>query len=352
VLGGVFGVLAWTAVARAQVAPPAAQVTEMQITVPEVEVRSGGGPNFYGTLQLHQGDRVQVLGQSKKFSGWLEIKPPPGSFSWVNQTYLKVTGEHTGFILSGEEAVPSVPVLAGSTTTNHQPDVEVNKLKRGHAVVILGAAATSKEGTWVPIQPTEGEVRYLPADAIKGSPALPVAGAGRQVPIPASQAAQTVRQPTLREQADQAFEARDWNRARQLYEQAANQTSDYAEKSWCYQRLDQIVKSAPQQAPGNTTSLYRTSATGNANPPPGAGEPAAPRWSTWGKLRKTTIKKDTQPMYVLENEQGQPLIYAITYPNLSLESYVGRLVCLYGSISYGNEYVRTEYMTVSHVALP
>jgi uncharacterized protein YraI len=363
VLGGLFGVLAWTAAARAQQAPTAAPVTEMQITARDaVEVRSGPGANYYATSKLRPGDRVQVVGQAEQ-PGWLKIKPPPGvSFSWVNHLYVKVMGEHTGFILSGEDNVPTVPVLAGSAVNNHTPDVEVNKLKRGYGVVILDSKATpSQDGNWLSIQPTEGEVRYIPADAVKGSPSTPLAAStpGRQAPVGGASATVTsARQPTLREQADQAFDNRDWDRAKALYDQAAKQTDDYSEKSWCYQRLDQIVKNGSRQAAGtagqaagSTMSLYRTGATAGPGATP-APEPSAPRWSMWGKLRKTSIQTGSQPMYVLENNQGQPLMYATTAASLSLEGYVGRLVCLYGPVSYGNEYLRAEYMTVSHVALP
>src|SRR5436190_12691240 len=56
---------------------------EMTIVVPEVEVRSSPTTKYYATSKLRQGDRVLVLKDCKEQPGWLVIKPPPGSFSWV-----------------------------------------------------------------------------------------------------------------------------------------------------------------------------------------------------------------------------------------------------------------------------
>src|SRR4051812_1355852 len=60
------------------------------VTQPEVEVRSGrsADPNFYPTNRLHRGDVVEVL---KEFpDGWLGIRPPRESFSWIEEHSLRL----------------------------------------------------------------------------------------------------------------------------------------------------------------------------------------------------------------------------------------------------------------------
>src|SRR5579859_6251529 len=76
----VLGVVAGLAISSA---PAWAQTLPMQATVtaPHVEVRSGPTDKFYPTLELHQGEAVVVIRASTE-PGWVEIKPPEGSFNW------------------------------------------------------------------------------------------------------------------------------------------------------------------------------------------------------------------------------------------------------------------------------
>src|SRR5262245_4278467 len=55
----------------------------------EAEVRCGPGnsPRLYPTNRLKKGDRVEVVRELQ--DGWLAIKPPPGSFSWINMRFLQ-----------------------------------------------------------------------------------------------------------------------------------------------------------------------------------------------------------------------------------------------------------------------
>jgi hypothetical protein len=206
------------------------------------------------------------------------------------------------------------------------------------------------DGSWLPIQPTEQEVRFIPEDAVKGSPQAPAVAS--RVGIPAAVGGSVI------SQADRAFAAQDLARARQLYEEAANQTRSNAEKSYCFSQLDRIEKAqsttvasrpaAPGQLTGNTTALYNTQPQ-PANPAPANG----PQWSSWGRLRKTTFEVQGRPVYVLENGQGQPLQYATTMANFTLDPYVGQPVCLWGQQSYASEgSFRNNILTVSQVALP
>jgi uncharacterized protein YraI len=348
VLGGLVGVFACAAAARAQTAP--VPVGEMTITAADVEVRSGPSSTFYPTSKLFRGTKVLVMERCAKAPGWLAVKPPPGSFSWVNARFVQVKkGENNtqlGVVYGGESDKAMIPVLAGSAVYKQKPAVEIAKLKRGQGLVILGASEKAEDGEWLPVQPTEREVRYIPESAVQGSPTTPLAA----IPPSAPAAAPTVR--TARAQADQAFLNRDYARARSLYEEAANQTRDNAEKSYCYSRLDQIDKMQPAagrgQAPGQltantTSSLYAT--------PPG-GTPGTPQWSRWGVLRRTTFQVERRPVYALEDNKGQPLLYATTYANFTLEPYVNQMVCLWGQLDYhSDEYVRNYLMTVSQVAL-
>ena len=78
------GLLAACAPAFAQTYP-----AEAVILQPEVEVRSGPSKTCMAITKLKQNDKVLVVRVSTADPGWLEIAPPPGSFSWVNAKDVK-----------------------------------------------------------------------------------------------------------------------------------------------------------------------------------------------------------------------------------------------------------------------
>src|SRR5690348_6782522 len=54
---------------------------EARVIVSGAQVQSGPGDNYYPTDNLNQGDAVEVY--REKPGGWLAIRPPEGSFSWI-----------------------------------------------------------------------------------------------------------------------------------------------------------------------------------------------------------------------------------------------------------------------------
>ena len=62
--------------------------SELVVLQPAVEIRSGPSEKFYPTSKMLRNDRVTVLRESKEAPGWLEIKPPTGSFSWIRTVFL------------------------------------------------------------------------------------------------------------------------------------------------------------------------------------------------------------------------------------------------------------------------
>ena len=70
-------------------ATPSAYPSATSIVVSQADVYAGPNTSFYATSRLNYGERVVVLGESKKAPGWLEIVPPPRSFSWIDAKYVK-----------------------------------------------------------------------------------------------------------------------------------------------------------------------------------------------------------------------------------------------------------------------
>jgi hypothetical protein len=143
-------------------------------------------------------------------------------------------------------------------------------------------------------------------------------------------------------EADQRLAAGNLQGAIQLYQQVAalpNANSD--QRVWAQNRLASL----------NGASTSGTSPVGASPVNLTAPQSDAPRWSVWARLRRTAFDKDGQPMYVLEDNRGQVLLYVTTGSGFTLRDYVGKTVALYGTITYRNDgYVRTHYMTATHVA--
>src|SRR5262249_35215945 len=140
-----------------------AQTTTAIVRQPDAEVRSGPSDEavFYATNRLRQGDRVEIVRQVE--NGWLAIKPPPGSFSWINKRFLLQVGKDAWTVQSEAE----VDVLYGSTLHKEMPSVKSARVARGTQVRSVGEAYVPPDGgIWLPIEPPASEVRYVRAAAV------------------------------------------------------------------------------------------------------------------------------------------------------------------------------------------
>lgn len=263
------------------------------ILLPEVEVRSGPSKNFYATSKLRQGERVTVLRESKEAPGWLEIKPPPQSFSWISAKYVKQTDATHAFV----DCDPARPaqILPGSRLVDQPPNRESMKLTAGTIVVIVDKALTVQGETWLPIQPQPSEVRYLPAEAVKSATVV-----------------------------------------------AATQTGP---TNW--------TLGGGGATPAVPTSTQRPGTTTTALSPGNLQQLKESSWSAYGRLYETKLAGESgQPLYALDIGGGQTL-YVSTNPGKSLQTYIGRTVSVYGPTMYRAESaVRLPFVLASHVAVP
>jgi hypothetical protein len=353
-LGGIVGVVV--------TALPAVGQTLADVRVvntAEVLVRSGPSDKFYPTSKLHKGDKVEIVSQPAEAQqpGWLAIKPPRGSFSWINQRFVEVMVPGTGKVVADN----AVAVLVGSSETNEQPTKEAIKAARGSQVIILDRPNYTDSGVWLPIRPQAGEVRYIPASAVLPSGAAQAVAANygsgpKAQPSPPGT-------PVVAPAAGQEEE-------RSTLQKAADLTTDPVRRQQILQLIASLPAPGPApQLPGhpsNVASPVNASVPSGGTPvqastasnthassqAPGVTASGA-RWSSYGELRRTAFKEaDGRPVYALVDSQGRAPLYATPLPNLSLEPYVGRRLTLYGPMSYhGDPCLRVDMMTVSHVYL-
>src|SRR5206468_1724173 len=130
-----------------------------------VEVRSGPSINYYATSRLRYGDKVKVAKSDKTNAGWIAGEPPPGAQSWINARFVERSKSNVnqGIVTCAEDG--PVPIKPRSALTDQEPNVESFKVSRGTQVVILGAPLYAANEAWLPIQPPQGDVRYIQENA-------------------------------------------------------------------------------------------------------------------------------------------------------------------------------------------
>jgi uncharacterized protein YgiM (DUF1202 family) len=139
---------------------------EARVTVVRAQVRSGPGDNFYPTDTLAQGETVEVYREQE--GGWLAIRPPQHSFSWVFGRHLKIRDDGLAEVDKAD-----VDSRIGSRFSNKRNAVQV-QLRKGEVVEILGEEQVGSE-TWYRIAPPAGEFRWIHASDVK--PRAPLAAA-------------------------------------------------------------------------------------------------------------------------------------------------------------------------------
>lgn len=132
---------------------------EAFVAVENAEVVSGPGHRYYATARLDHGTAVEV--HREEASGWLAIRPPEGSFSWVPSEFVERSAD--------DDAVGSVteptPAWVGTTAEKVKAHRQQVMLKAGELVSILDEkqieADEDEPQTWLKIAPPAGEFRWI-----------------------------------------------------------------------------------------------------------------------------------------------------------------------------------------------
>jgi hypothetical protein len=373
-------------------AAPAVRPPDVRFVITDTaEVRCGPSLQMYPTNVLRKGDKVEV--QVEGTTGWLAIRPPRGSFSWVNTRFLQAVGPGQPIhVVAPEGAVAEVVV--GSSLKRDRPDVIGTRLQRGAQVRAIGPGLTDRDGGWLPIEPPPGEVRYIPAQAVAKTPpaAAPMVAAGAGAFTGAAAAATPAAPPnpdSLWRMAVQAERNGQTAEAIRLYQLAgtANLGINPARAMEAFDRARLLNQQGrPAVAPGGyapvppppagsppgqvhytassddrlapvgadssgaTVRLAAPNPPAYSPPDPLAAGNVSPSTSTSrGWLRRAGRSIDSHPQtYVLDNAQGLPLYYVTAVPGVDLGPYVNHYVELSGTVSYRGE-LRAHHMTAAHV---
>lgn len=366
----------------------------------EVRCKPGNGPDIYVTNVLKQGDTVEVIGEAS--GNWLAIRPPRGSFSWINTRFLKsMPGNQQVITAPGE-----VEVYVGSEVLKGRPSIVGVKLKTGSIVHPIGRTLVDGGDAWMPIEPPAREERYILATDVSSTrPTQIAAGAGAQVrlagkvgdtPAPAvfpasgatvTPAARPESPSVLYERAKSAQAAGQMSQAIQDYERLAlmiqptNPTlaQSYMNHAATLRRMYYpATLPPPSRAPANgtrTPAPGRTAAPSRQSVPSGEATPSTVRlaaptgvsttvsrvpasWvpqpagvsgvtsSASGVLYRAGRTVEGRATYRLETIAGAPLLYITPQTGIDLEPYLNRNVEVHGPAVYRGD-LRANYMTVT-----
>jgi hypothetical protein len=135
------------------------------IAVSQTEVASGPGRRFYTTGKLPRGAEVEVYREDD--AGWLAIRPPAGSFSWVPAEHVEMLDDGMGKVATATES------WIGTTVEDVKEHKSQVALKVGELVEILDRKAVKTadgEEAWYKIAPPAGEFRYIHSRDVSREP--------------------------------------------------------------------------------------------------------------------------------------------------------------------------------------
>lgn len=130
-------------------------------------VRSGPSEDAYPTGSVGKNRYVEAY--FRDADGWCAIRPPQGSFSWINAKFVRRENESTGRVVASNGK--AVPARVGGATVEESAIVQVG-LKNGRQIKILGETRLSDGSTWLKIAPPSGEFRWLRASDLLDDPAI------------------------------------------------------------------------------------------------------------------------------------------------------------------------------------
>lgn len=163
-----FGLAVMTMVPDRQLrADDAFQPYDVYVDQEEVTARCGPGGDYYRTDPLRHGQRLEVYLETD--DGWLGVRPPEGSFCWVQAD--AVAADRGG--KSGSVTEEGTLAWIGTHLGKARKYMWQVQLSKGEEVDILGRA--EREGpdgpqTWYRVAPPAGEFRWVHRDQVVDSP--------------------------------------------------------------------------------------------------------------------------------------------------------------------------------------
>lgn len=142
------------------------------ITDSEVKLRAFASDKYPVTGTLPRGSIVVVDHEAE--AGWLAVRPPAGSVSWIPTTFVTPIDESRplpqNVVVNSEGSVTLAPGQVGLP----QPLDAIRKVNvpNGTILTVIGPKVSYQGKTWYPVVPPDGDYRYLPRTSVQASSAL------------------------------------------------------------------------------------------------------------------------------------------------------------------------------------
>jgi hypothetical protein len=331
------------------------------VDVDGVEVRAGHGFAFPQTGVLRKGDTVLVVGLEE--SGFFAIQPPPGAVSWVRQVHLAKVEPGESGKANVPIAVDGAEVFAGSEKDHRPTNKVTTRLPKGAIVEVQGPPVRLDNASWYAITPPEGDLRWIPKNALRpdtltavAPPApyhrpetsgIPASGGGRSGVHGTT--ANASLPPALAEhrlwaEASRAERSADYDAARKLYARIYQDLWDQrAEREAiviCYNRYtrcDELFKKGE--------GVSGRSSREPAGRPVSESRDAAGKWSNPGYLQELQkVYVDGQQVFSLQDDRGNVAYYVTAVSGINLKNYNGKRVQLYGTVAQRPELYRPHLL--------
>lgn len=348
------------------------------VNTDDVYVRSGPSRDYYPTDKLQKGQEVEIYRHDP--GGWLAVRPPEGSFSWVSARHLDFQDEEIA-IVNSERTVARV----GSAFSDARDVIQV-RLEKDERLALL--APPKGDSPWCKIAPPAGEFRWVFAKYVDRDLPDDLAASEREAgpEFARSRGRGDVRltagddsQPGGKLSGEErARFSGDLERLRELdridYELSVIVSEDIA--TW---KLDELIKRADQAVTAANDSLergrarvlrsklarfaeiqQRNDALRQSGVPAGTGVAAAPaasgsvraadpRYDGVGRLSPVVSKNTGGPQYALVDAKGSVLSFVTPAPGVNLRPYVNQQIGVHGQRSFLFD-VQRPHISVQRVA--
>lgn len=326
------------------------------IAVPEAELRAGPSTDskLYVTNRLRQGDTVTVV--EERTDGWLGVRPPAGSFSWVNAKNLQqVTPTLPNWVVAAPPGTRVTALVGSSADTAVRPSVESAVLQRGTQLRAVGAVVGNDDQKWLPIEPPETERRYLRREAIGGASVKSAPGLASVPSMGAAAVAVGANTNPLARwnEAVSTELSGNWTEAIRLYSLIAQDFGD-TQPNMATQAANRAMalrealrypgyRVGPPERPCLTVLPAPSPAGGvqlsqplmpSGTPVPG--QLMSTNGYSGGVLRRSGRSVDNRRAYILERD-NRIVGYVVPVPSLNLEPFLNQPVTLTGTTEYRGE---------------
>jgi hypothetical protein len=349
----------------------------------EVIVRAGPSDKFKDTGTLKKGARVVV--DHEEF-GWLAIQAPRGSVSWVPIAFVDF--DTTRPVPQNVMVSEDVVLASGKVgLAEPQTDIRRTKVPAGSILTVVGQRVTFDNKQWYPVEPIEGDFRYVPKSSVQaGEPAntafvvrdtAPPGLAPAGATIPATPTGTSGGKPVVDDplwlQAEAAERDGRTDDAEKLYFQLARKMNepggDHDIANLCYTRIHAIrEKKRSSMAPTSSgpTAVRTDSPRGDRpallppvkndsplavstqpNPSKSSGDKG--NWTGVGRLLISPLALDGRQTYALESGPGMVQMYVVAGTGVNLEQYKKKYVKVYGN-TYTHPNAAKPYIVATEVA--